>query len=153
MAKLSFAAIPVSAAAVAFLCTFAVTNSDEPPKPQKSINVSELQGLQVIGYLGQPLGKIVTVEGVIADGSYTNTKADAGATLLRINTVDGKELQKEQVFQLSRVDKPKVGSKFKYVGYETGGFTESPPAHLTIRLLSQAAVTISRRNFGFCATR
>jgi hypothetical protein len=114
----------------AALCAFPVLRAD----PTKSITVGELNQLQVIGWLGQPLGKIITVEGVAADENYHGIKQDAGQTLLRIQVVDGKVLPEECVFHFGEfshyfdpMEKPKVGSKFKYIGYETGGFTGVQP--------------------------
>ncbi len=126
MAKTSFVAVLLIVAAISTIFPFAGNSIGEPAKPLKSITVQELASIEVIGWLGRPLGTIVTVEGIVADGSYTMTKADDGCTLLRIETVDGKQLPKEKVFQYSGNDKPKVGSKFKYIGYETGGFTGAP---------------------------
>jgi len=110
---------------------FAVIRADEAPKQAKSITVSELSKLQVIGALGQALGKIIVIEGVAADEYYRKMKADGGHTLLRVQSVDGKKLQEEQVFHFlafpsADIEKPKVGSKFKYIGYETGAFTGVP---------------------------
>jgi hypothetical protein len=107
-----------------------IGSSNRAPEQATSINVSDLNRLQVIGQLGQPLGKIVVVEGVVADDSYRHIKADLGETLLRITTLNGKQLAEERVFPYrgltTEVEKPKVGSKFKFSGYETGGFTGVP---------------------------
>lgn len=127
MAKPIFALAPIAALAIVILFPLAVASADKAPK---SIGISELSKLQVIGWLGQPLGRIVTIEGVVVDGSYTRCKADEGQSLLRVQVVDGKQLPKEQVFHfdpfLAELEKPTVGSKFKYIGYETGGFTGVP---------------------------
>ena len=143
MAKLYFTVSLVAAMAVTFLITYLVMSSgklldqeksstdnsglDKPPDHPKSITVAELNELPVIGLLGKPLGICVTIEGVVADGSYTKRKVDSGATLLRVQTVDGEKLANEQIFHFrvydwSNVDKPKIGSMFKYIGYEDGGF-------------------------------
>lgn len=98
------------------------------PAPIQAIELSERP---VIGDLGHPLGKIVTIEGVVADGDFTRKKADVGGTLLRIQSVDGKPLQSEVIYHfapssLVKIAKPTVGSRFKYRGYETGEFSGSP---------------------------
>lgn len=128
MAKLSFAIVPIAVVAAAILFPFAVTSADKASGQATSITISELNKLQVIGWLGQPLGKIVTIEGVVTDDYYRKMKVDAGQTLLRVQAVDGKKLPGEQIVTVlsAGVEKPKVGSKFKYIGYETGGFTGVP---------------------------
>jgi hypothetical protein len=92
------------------------------------ITVADLTRRPVLGRLGQPLGKIVTIEGVFADGNLTKMKMDDGWILVRVRVVDGKRLEKERVFQYeqSRKASPKVDSEFKFIGYETGGFTGIP---------------------------
>jgi hypothetical protein len=99
--------------------------------PARSITIPDLWEIPVIGWLGQPLGKIVTIEGVTADASYPRSKADARETLLRIQKVNGKDLPGECVFPFSPflaqgIDEPSAGGRFKYIGYETGGFTGHP---------------------------
>jgi hypothetical protein len=100
-------------------------------KQAKSISVSELADQQVVGWLGHSLGKIVTIEGIVADQNYRRMKIDSGSLPLRVQRVNGKQLDKEQVFhfqsfQGAEVEKPRVGAKFKYTGYETGAFTGIP---------------------------
>jgi hypothetical protein len=121
---------PIVAVAVATLCPTATTVADKPPEPVRPITLAELSERQILGSLGHPLGTLLTVEGVVADGTYTKLKYDAGHTLLRVQVVEGKELKDEVVFHfdafLDWVEKPKVGSRFKYFGYETGGFIGVP---------------------------
>ena len=97
----------------------------------KSIHVSELNLNKVIGYLGHPLGEIVTIEGIAADGNDTRQKADTGELLLRVQGVNGKPLKREVIlhffpFQGVPIKNPSVGAKFRYIGYETGGFSGVP---------------------------
>jgi hypothetical protein len=121
--------IPVAAGAVWF--AFPVSRAEKAPEQAKSVNVAELNQMQVIGWLGQPLGKTVTVEGVVADETFVRWKAQAGRTLLLIQAADGNVLPERVVFCFDRavreIEEPKAGSRFKYVGYETGGFTGAPP--------------------------
>ena len=123
--------IPVVAAAAWF--AFPVSRAEKAPEPAKSITVAELYQLSIIGWLGQPLGKIMTVEGVVADETFVRSKAQAGRTLLLIQTADGNVLPEKVDFCFDRaravreIEEPKAGSRFKYVGYETGGFTGAPP--------------------------
>ena len=124
------AALPAGPAAGPPLVRSGTASADKPPEPARPIPVSDLHDRQVIGRLDHPLGTIVVVEGVVADGSYTKAKGDDGHTLLRVQAVNGKRLAEEQVFHfgalLDRVEKPKVGTTYKYSGYETGGFTGLP---------------------------
>ena len=97
----------------------------------ESIRVSRLNRSKVIGTLGHALGGIVVIEGVVADESYTGRKSDAGELLLRVQVVNGKALNKEVVFNFrpfpgAGIKSPPVGAKFKYTGYETGGFSGIP---------------------------
>lgn len=97
----------------------------------KFINISELNGGSVIGSLGYALGEIIVVEGVAADENYRRRKADAGKLLLRVKSVNGKQLKDEIIFDFrvfpgAGVENPAAGAKFKYVGYETGGFSGAP---------------------------
>lgn len=97
----------------------------------QSIHISTLNGSKVIGSLGHQLGEIVVIEGVVADESYTKRKADAGELLLRVRAVNGKPLKEEVIFEFrpfssGGIKNPPVGVRFKYTGYETGGFSGTP---------------------------
>ncbi len=97
----------------------------------ESIQISRLNSCKVIGFLGYPLGEIVTIEGIVADEEYTRRKADTGETLLRVQAVNGKSLKQEAIFHFDPVQgadikKPPAGIRFKYIGYETGGFSGLP---------------------------
>jgi hypothetical protein len=124
------AALPAGPAAGPPLVRSGKTSADQPPEPAKPIPASDLHNRPVIGRLDRPLGTIVVVEGVVADGSYTKAKGDEGQTLLRVRAVNGKRLAEEQVFYfgalLERPEKPRVGTTFNYSGYETGGFVGLP---------------------------
>ncbi len=117
-----------AAIAVTVLSTIGPTRAEKEPKV-KAISAAHLNTIPVIGRLDQPLGTIVTIEGVVADESYTNRKLDLGHTLLRVQTVNGTKLAEERVFHFhagAGIEKPKVNAKFKYVVYETGGFRGDP---------------------------
>ncbi len=96
----------------------------EEVKKEKPIPIDEVRKRGILGDLGHEFGTIVTVEGEVADGDYTKKKIDSTQTLLRVQSVNGTELKKEVVFWYDgkKEDKPKVGAKFKYIGYETGGY-------------------------------
>lgn len=96
-----------------------------------SIPISELNRSKVIGSLGYALGEIVVIEGIIADENYTKRKEDDGELLLSVQTVNGKPFKNQIIFHFrtflsAEVKKPLVGARFKYSGYETGGFTGVP---------------------------
>ena len=107
--------------------------SDDQPPRTEPIPVAELERGSVVGHLGQPLGKIVTIQGIVADGRFTRAKADEGETLLRVRTVNGQRLREEWLFHFqcspwATVGKPRVDTEFNYLGYETGGYS-GIPAH------------------------
>ncbi len=87
----------------------------------------------MIGSLGRPLGEVVSIEGIAADEDYTRRKADAGEILLRVLAVNGKSLKREVVlnfhpYEGAEMKNPSAGMRFKYFGYETGGFSGIPEA-------------------------
>ncbi len=96
-----------------------------------SIHISKLNRSKVMGSLGYALGEVIIIEGVVAAENYTKRKDDAGKLLLRVRIVNEKPLKEEVVFDFSPflgadVKKPLVGARFKYTGYETGGFSGIP---------------------------
>lgn len=95
------------------------------------ISIYDLNPSNVIGSLGKPLGTIVTIEGTVVGDDYTQLKEDSGETLLKIEKVDGKKLNKAvvlhvQIIPIVSVKIPQKGTKFKLAGYETGGFIGIP---------------------------
>jgi hypothetical protein len=119
-------------AALMSITTCRTTLGQKRPKSDTgSIHVSELNRGKVIGSLGYALGEVIIVEGVIADENYTKRKADVGKSLLRVRAVNGKPLKEEVIFDFSPfsgadIRNPEVGARFKYTGYETGGFSGLP---------------------------
>jgi hypothetical protein len=131
MTKATLAMIFAAPVVLGGILLIAHASADDRPRRIEPIPVSELARRPVLGRLGHSLGGIVTIEGTVADGSFTRAKADEGETLLRVRIVNGKRLKDEQVFPFrpspwAKVSRPKVGSKFKYIGYETGGYTGIP---------------------------
>ena len=97
----------------------------------KPLTIAEVNRRKVIGELGHPLGTVVTIEGQAADETYTREKSDAGRTLLRVKSVNGKELAQEVVFPFASLETvkltpPVVGSRFRLIGFETGEFVGMP---------------------------
>ncbi len=103
----------------------ALVGAQEPIRPAK-ISVASFGRDNVIGFLGQPLGTFVRVTGVAIDGGSTPRKADAGKTLLQIETVDGRKLTQPITFEFQRaangIARPAPGQRFDYVVHEWGLF-------------------------------
>ena len=112
-------------------CPFALAQNHRTRSHTKPILVARINSSGIIGSIGRPLGEVVTVEGTAVDDSYTRRKEDAGEILLRIQSVNGKRLKSEAVLHFVAYNgeeskKPSVGTKFKYIGFETGGFSGMP---------------------------
>ena len=91
-----------------------------------TISVKSFGPKNVIGHLGQPLGTIVRVSGVVIDGDSTRRRVNLGKTLLEVQTVDGEKLQRPMQFEYSRarkeIPKPLPGQRFDYYVHEYGAF-------------------------------
>ena len=86
--------------------------------------------VSVRGKLGQPLGKLITIEGTAVEHDYPRTKAENDAILMRVTKVEGAVLPQAVVISLSirqsilRPFAPGITRTFR--GYEDGGFTGVP---------------------------
>ena len=114
-------------------CPFALAQNHRTRSHTKPILVARINSSGIIGSIGRTLGEVVTVVGTAVDDSYTRRKEDAGERLLRIQSVNGTTLKSEAVlhfiaYNSEELRKPSVGTKFKYVGFETGGFSGMPEA-------------------------
>jgi hypothetical protein len=83
-----------------------------------------------MGELGQTLGKVTTISGVISQAAL-GAKASNLDLVLSIKAVNDLPLPKPvvmkfQIFETAKVVKPFLGQTFRYVGYETGGFRGVP---------------------------
>lgn len=83
-----------------------------------------------MGVLGQPLGKITTISGVVRQAAL-GAKASKLDFVLSIEAVNDRPLAKPvtlpfQIFTTAKVTQPVLGQTFRYVGYESGGFTGVP---------------------------
>jgi len=67
----------------------ALAQSQEPVVLKKSVAVSALNEMNVIGKLGFPLGEVVEVQAVVKSGRATRAKALDGQYLLHIESVNG----------------------------------------------------------------
>jgi hypothetical protein len=118
----------VVTALVLVVCFAIAHGKADPGNRLEPITYADLTTRPVFGRLGRPLGEIITIEGVFTDGTFTRMKADDGWILLRVQVVNGIRLKQEQVFQYeqARKNSPAAGAAFKFIGYETGGFTGEP---------------------------
>lgn len=95
-------------------------------KRSEPVSVKDFRTSKVIGYLGHPLGTVVRITGKCIDGDETRRKANAGQTLLQVQTVNGKALEKPYMFAFHRaakdILKPKSGDAFDYYAHEWGEF-------------------------------
>ncbi len=87
--------------------------------------------VKIVGSLGRFLGEIITVEGIIIDGSRRRIKSETGKTLLKVITVNGKKLGEPviipfSIFTWTDVKMPKVNDPFKFIGYESGEMAGIP---------------------------
>lgn len=97
--------------------------SEAEPKPVASVTSL---GAKPIGYLEVPLGTVVRATGIVIDGDTIGDKANWGKTLLRVTTVNGKDLPKPVDFEFKRapksLQKPAPGEQFDYYLHEYGHF-------------------------------
>jgi hypothetical protein len=131
-------ALSATAAGLAVFAWAQPPTAAKPPVEAKPILVASLENQLPVGHLGVPLGTVVRVTGKAFDGSETKLKSDAGKTLIRIVTVNGKELAEPVDFEFLRasksVKKPAPGEKFDYYVHEYGEIdgVVTPPKELGI---------------------
>lgn len=134
----------VLAAMVTLLVTAGQSGQEKTAEPPR-ISVADFRQDNVIGLLGHPLGTVVRVAGVTVDGHTTRRKADAGHTLLQVETVNGAKLEKPVRFYFDRPapkDRlPEFGSRFEYYVHESGEFSGvvKRPKGLSIEIEGEAA--------------
>ncbi len=105
----------------------------EDPKAVESVELGH--AVIVRGQLGQPLGKVITIEGSGIERVYKRFKADQSAIQFRVTKVDGMSLPEPRVIHLSffsflSVRPPTDGEERIFRGYEDGGFSGIPNAAL-----------------------
>jgi hypothetical protein len=96
-----------------------------------------------IGKLGQPLGKVTTISGVIRQVPL-GAKVSNLDLVLSIEAVNNRPLPKPvtmpfHIFETAKVVQPVLGQAFRYLGYETGGFTGVPS--VAFKLVPAVATT------------
>ncbi len=86
----------------------------------------------VKGTLGQPLGRLITIEGAVAGPEHLKTKAQQGRTWFLVRKVKGKDLPAPCLIELPLLpaDTPAAGKTTTLRGYEDGGFRGIPAAAL-----------------------
>jgi hypothetical protein len=119
-------------------------------KVSNHLTVTDLEKKPLLGQLGQPLGKIITIAGVIRQGEL-GAKASS-RDVLSIEAVNDRPLAQPvtiefNLFMTAQVAKPVLGRSFKYVGYETGGFTGIPQE--AFKFVPAVATTGYRFNTSF----
>ena len=109
---------------------FAVTLASASAEDSKSVESAGLgRTVLVRGQLGQPLGRVITIEGSAVEREFRRTKAEDGKTLFRVSKVDGQALPQPTVIRLDffgAVRPPNDSEKRTFRGYENGGFTGIP---------------------------
>lgn len=119
-------------------------------KVSTNITVKDFEQKSPLGTLGQPLGEIITISGVVRQTGL-GVKS-ALEEVLSVESVNGRPLSQPvtipyKLFMTAQVAKPLLGESFKYVGYETGGFTGVPPE--AFKYVSAVATTGYRFNTSF----
>jgi hypothetical protein len=107
------------------------------PAKRESVLASELGSkVDVIGRLGVPLGRLVTIEGRVASGDILREKAMSDVPILFVETIDGHSVASHPWIALREpgdesAKGAKPGTRSKLYGYENGGF-EGFPAKLLV---------------------
>lgn len=98
----------------------------------KEMSLAEINNAGVTGMLGPKLGTVVIVAGTVEENT-SQSKGDEGEPFfLSIDSVNGNQLKSPVKYPLRtahewiKIETPKIGDHFNYVGYETGGFEGSP---------------------------
>ncbi|PZV11155.1 MAG: hypothetical protein DCF20_20065 [Pseudanabaena sp.] len=119
-------------------------------KGSNPLTVTDLAEKPLLGQLGQPLGKIITISGVVRQEAF-GAKASP-KDVLSVEYVNNCPLAvpvtiEFNLFVTAQVAKPVLGRSFKYVGYETGGFTGTPQE--AFKFVPAVATTGYRFNTSF----
>jgi hypothetical protein len=91
------------------------------------------QRYQLVGKLHRPLGEVLSVEGFIVPGEFKGYESN---TQLRVTRIGDQPIQEDIQISLANLTpairgqrKPdaKLGTHYRFRGYETGGFVGHPP--------------------------
>jgi hypothetical protein len=91
----------------------------------------EKKPISLTPMLGAEFGKMIEIEGKIVDDTDTRLRSHLGKSLIEVSRVNGLELKESQimelfVFSFTDITIPVRGTKVRFRGYETGGFTGIP---------------------------
>jgi hypothetical protein len=105
-------------------------------KSSEPISLEEIRERGISGELGPRLGAIVEVAGEFVANTQRTKATSAEKFMLSITSVKGHRLNAPVQYPLSKSPfikpefklrvPPKIGDKFRFIGYETGSFTGSP---------------------------
>ena len=131
MRQLFYAALGCVALAAV---TAALTVSARGPATQMQpppLALAEVYARGVQGRLGRPLGTIAEAAGQVVPND-SKSKADSGEPyFLRIDAFDGAPLDPPVLYPFTRgrpdgEDALRIGDRFRFVAYETGGYQGAP---------------------------
>lgn len=86
-----------------------------------------------VGRLGQPLGKVMRVEGAAVESNYPRSKGQDNTLFFRVTAVEGRALPQPVVIELGFFSSDisqelPPGERRTFIGYETGQFSGLPDA-------------------------
>jgi hypothetical protein len=120
----------IAALAIVVLVGRSIAASDKKPAQPNIVKVEDLNAPnRVVGKLTVPLGRVVSVEGEIIEGTQPRTKSLDGVLLLQVRSVNGQKLKVPCVLVarwFTTADSKKLKGRVKLVGYESGEFTGVP---------------------------
>lgn len=125
-------AILIAIAASAAVSIGCVSSEGQTTQPDRPMSLHEISQRGIEGLLGIRLGTIVTIEGEVVANQSRSKMDSVEPFFLRIDSIDGRPLTAPVQYRftpsnmLRSIKRPKVGDKFRYVGYETGEFVGSP---------------------------
>lgn len=80
--------------------------------------------LEITGRFGQPLGRIISIEGnVIGENEQPWKGRDTSKTAVLVGKINDHMLKRPVMVECSLRDVPQAGSKVRLKGFETGGFS------------------------------
>ena len=120
----------IAALAIVALVGRSIAASEKNPVEPNAVKVEDLNAPgRVVGKLTVPLGKVVSIEGEIIDGTQPRAKSLDGVLLLQVRSVNGQKLMEPCVLVarwFPTADSRKLIGRVKLVGYESGEFTGVP---------------------------
>ena len=104
-------------------------------QPQSPISLKDVYARGIEGRLGMRLGTIAEISGDVVPNTSKAKADDDEPFFLKITAVDGKPLAEPVLYPFIKQNSginvaPKIGDKFRFVGFETGRFDGSPDGEL-----------------------